>query len=338
MEPAIDRVIRFDFFHARSDRGRRSMAKKELLKLQEELAPYRFDLAIDLRRQPDTRHILQHTGARWLAGFDQRNQTTWLDIAVEWEGDVARTHKRTHVSDALVQFVDAVATACEPDRRVIKAPPRRPDAMRALAALPEIEALGPALFTRPLVCVHTGAGSENKRWPTASFAGLIDLMVSQDDVTVGVIGGPDEAGLLEDLLATVHEPSRVFPLVARVSLSNLPLLLLACDLYVGNDSGPKHIAASLGVPTIGIHSGSVDATEWGPLGPAAIGIRRDMTCSPCYLAKVSDCHRSLACLHGIRVGDVHRACRRLLSLSRRPAGRSADEPDGLDTALLAAGL
>jgi ADP-heptose:LPS heptosyltransferase len=174
--------------------------------------------------------------------------------------------------------------------------------------------------------VHTGAGSENKRWPTASFAGLVDLLVAQDGVNVVVIGGPDEAGLLDGLLGAVREPARVFPLVGRMGLKNLPLLLLACDLYVGNDSGPKHIAASLGVPTIGIHSGTVDATEWGPLGPAAIGIRRDMTCSPCYLAKVSDCHRALACLHGIRVADVHRACRRLLSLARHPAGRTMRAP------------
>ncbi len=340
LEPAIDRVIRFDFFHARSERGRRSVSKKDLLKLQEQLAPFRFDLAIDLRRQPDTRQILQYTGARWLAGFDQRNQTSWLDIAVEWEGDHARTHKRTHVSDALLQFVDAVAVACEPDRHVIAAPLPPPEARRALAALPEIEALGPALFARPLVCVHTGAGSENKRWPTASFAGLIDLLVARDGVNVVVIGGPDEATLLDDLLRRVHEPARVFPLVGRLGLRHLPLLLLTCDLYVGNDSGPKHIAASLGVPTVGIHSGSVDATEWGPLGPAAIGVRRDMTCSPCYLAKVSDCHRALACLHGIRVGDVHRACRRLLALARTPAGRAAGDPTDsvvLDNGRLAAG-
>ena len=340
LEPAIDHVIRFDFFHARSERGRRSVNKKELQRLREELAPRRFDMAIDLRRQPDTRPILQYTGARWLAGFDQRNQMSWLDIAVEWEGDIARTQKRTHVSDALVQFVDAVAVACESDRRVILSPPGAREARRALAELPEIEALGPDLFARPLVCVHTGAGSENKRWPTAAFAGLIDLLVAQDRVNVVIIGGPDEAGLLNALLAEIHEPSHVFSLVGRIGLRNLPLVLLACDLYVGNDSGPKHIAASLSVPTIGIHAGSVDATEWGPMGPAAFGIRREMTCSPCYLAKVSDCHRGLACLNGIRVGDVHRACRRLLALARNPADYVIDRPAGaeaLDRNMLAAG-
>ncbi len=118
--------------------------------------------------------------------------------------------------------------------------------------------------------------------------------------------------------------SGVFSMVGRLGLKHLPLLMLACDLYVGNDSGPKHLAASLGVPTVGIHSGSVDAVEWGPMGPAAIGLRRAMTCSPCYIAKAADCPRALGCLIGIRVGDVHRACQQLLGLSRRPAATAAE--------------
>ncbi len=316
LEPAIDRVIRFDFFHARSERGRRETAKKELQRLAEELAPYRFDLAMDLRRQPDTRPILRHTGARWLAGFDQGNGTDWLDIAVEWEGDIARVNKRTHVSDALVQFVDAVSVACESERRTTVTPRQARDAKRALQELPDIAALGADLFARRLVCVHVGAGADNKRWPTANFAGLLDLLMARDNVNAVLIGGPDEAELRDALLGMVREPSRLFSLVGKLPLQHLPNLVQACDLYVGNDSGPKHLAASLGVPTLGIHGGSVDATEWGPMGPAAVGIRRATACSPCYIAKVSDCPRNLACLHGIAVADVYHACQRLLTLSR----------------------
>ena len=315
MEPAIDRVIQFDYFHTRSERGRRAVGKKDLQRLLEQLAPLRFDLALDLRRQPDSRQILQYSGARWLAGFDSENRTEWLDIAVEWEGDVARTHKRTHISEALVQFVDAVAVACETDRRIIRGGPQAAEARAALAEHPELAAFAADLPGRRLVCVHAGAGSENKQWPLPSFAGLIDLLVAQHDVNVVIIGGPDEDAAVARLIGLARERARVVSLVGKLGLRKLPLLLAACDLYVGNDSGPKHMAASLGVPTVAVHSGSVDTVEWGPLGPAAVAIGRAMTCSPCYLAKVSDCHRGLACLNGIRVGDVYRQCRRLLGLS-----------------------
>jgi ADP-heptose:LPS heptosyltransferase len=129
-----------------------------------------------------------------------------------------------------------------------------------------------------------------------------------------MVGGPDEVAVAEKVLEDVLHKERVFMLVGKTSLRDLPKVLRACDLYVGNDSGPKHMAAAIGVPTIGIHSGSVDAGEWGPMGPAALALRRDMTCSPCYLSRLSDCHRNLACMRGLKPGDVHRACQKLLGL------------------------
>ena len=309
LEPAIDRVIRFDFYHEVSERGRRHLARRDLERLEAELAPHRFDLAIDLRRQPDTRPILRHTGARWLAGFDRNSTHGWLDIAVEWEGDQARTHKRAHVSESLLALIDAVTAACAEDRRVLAAPP-------APLRPPALDTLDPG---RRLIAVHAGAGAENKQWPAANFAALIDLLTGADGAAVAIIGGPGEAAIADAVLGAVRRKQHVVSLVGAVKLADLPGLLAGCALYIGNDSGPKHIAAAVGVPTLGIHSGSVDAVEWGPMGPAAVAVRRDMSCSPCYLAFARDCHRGLACLTGIRVGDVWRTARRLLAL-RPPPG------------------
>ncbi len=319
LEPAIDRFIRFDFYHAVSELGRRTLTEDELSGLAEQLAPYRFDLAIDLRRQPDTRPVLKHTGARWLAGFDRGNEMRYLDITAEWEGDQARTHKHAHVSQALVGFVDVVAGACETERRLIVGGVDR-DAHETAAALPALAGMA-ALFARPLVAVHAGAGAENKQWPPQNFAALIDLLVTEGGCNAVIIGSKDEAPIAEQVLAAVQHVERVGSVVGLLGLRELPVLLRGCALYVGNDSGPKHMAAALGVPTVGIHSGSVDVAEWGPMGEAAVAVRRDMSCSPCYLAHAADCHRALACLHGIRVGDVWRAIRPLLLLRSQAAAR-----------------
>jgi O-antigen biosynthesis protein len=316
LEPAIDRLLTFDFFHARSQSGRRALSKQEFANLEDMLAPHRFDLALDLRRQPETRVLLQHSGARWLAGFDRDNDMRFLDIAVPWEGDIARTHKRAHVSDALVAFVDVVARACEPDRRMLHLVWASTDAARAQA----VQLAGIVVPAgAPLVAIHAGAGAENKQWPAGNFAALIDLLTREEDARVLLLGGPDDAALSEAIRARVSRPGAVASTAGRVALRDLPDLLRGCDLFVGNDSGPKHLAAALGVPTIGIHGGSVDPVEWGPLGPAAVAIRRETTCSPCYLALASDCHRRLACLHGIRVGDVWRVVRGMLALRRARA-------------------
>jgi ADP-heptose:LPS heptosyltransferase/GT2 family glycosyltransferase len=308
LEPAIDRMIEFNFYHARSEKGRLASSRRELAALGDRLRPERFDLAIDLRRQPDTRPILQASGARWLAGFDRGYAYPWLDIAVEFEGDIARNWKREHASDSLLALVDAVAAQCVTDRTVVRDPAGRVEGRALLTNL-----LGAPPSGR-LICVHTGAGAVNKQWPAASFAGLIDLLAGEAAAQILIIGGPDEASFAQSVIKQVRRRQAVSNLVGQTGLRDLPLVLRAADLYIGNDSGPKHIAAALGVPTIGVHSGSVDAGEWGALGPFGLTIRRDMTCSPCYLAHAADCPRALACLTGISVSHVYQACRHMLAL------------------------
>jgi hypothetical protein len=147
--------------------------------------------------------------------------------------------------------------------------------------------------------VHPGVGNAMRQWPAEHFASLIDLLAEKNAVNAILIGGPEEAELAEMVLSQVAHRDAVVSLVGKTPLRRLPELLRACALYVGNNSGPKHIAAALGVPTVGIHSGVVDAAEWGPIGRRAVALRRNMTCSPCYLARQEDCPRSFACMRGL---------------------------------------
>jgi ADP-heptose:LPS heptosyltransferase len=128
----------------------------------------------------------------------------------------------------------------------------------------------------------------------------------------------------------------VTSLIGRLKLNDLPLFIDCCTLFVGNNSGPKHIAAALGVPTIGIHSGVVDPREWGPLGNAALALKREMTCAPCYSAKMEDCHRGLSCLTGLQPHSVMSSCLQFLQLKAgtlRPANKDTGEsPSTVQTA------
>ncbi|MBW4091344.1 MAG: glycosyltransferase [Proteobacteria bacterium] len=309
LEPAIAEVIPFAFFHARSALGRIALDPAELDALRARLEPYRFDLAVDLRKHLDTRELLRCAGAPVLAGFDHLGQFPWLDIALEWEGDRALHPKRQHITEDLLRLVDAVAAAGE----ATAATPLRP-----AAAAPLPTALG-ALFARPVVCVHPGAGNVMKQWPEADFIALVALLLDRHPVNVLLIGGPDEAATAARLEREIAAPERLGSVAGRLALAELPGLLARCALFIGNDSGPKHIAAALGVPTVGIHSGTVDPAEWGPLGPDAVAIARGMSCAPCYLNREEDCPRALACLHGIDPGAVYRLCRPVLAALPAPA-------------------
>jgi ADP-heptose:LPS heptosyltransferase/GT2 family glycosyltransferase len=310
----VDEVIEFALYHARSSLGMREVSAEDLAALQQRLAPRRFDLAVDLRKAPDTRRILHYTGARHLAGFEHGGRFAWLDVALEWDGDPQLVTKHQHVGDDLVNLVDAIATASEPDRTPIV---RRPSGALRLPAR-----LRDRLFAKPVVCVHPGAGTEMRQWPARHFADLIDLLIARQDVNIALVGGPDEAPVADAVRAAVAEPDRVVSLIGALGLADLPALLVRCALFVGNNSGPKHLAAGLGVPTVAVHSGVVDGVEWGPRGPAAVAVQRYMSCGPCYLEKKADCPRALACLTGLGAGDVYRICERLLPLTaRRPRER-----------------
>jgi ADP-heptose:LPS heptosyltransferase/GT2 family glycosyltransferase len=314
-EPAIDRVIEFVFFHARSGDGKRAVSEAEYAELAAQLAPERFDLAIDLRMQPETRPVLQHTGAALLAGYDREGQFSWLDVALEWEGDQRLLPKHAHISDRLRMLVSAVQLACAPLASRPVQPATLPASVPALASLPA------AFLARRLVCMHPGVGNPVRQWPPAAFAGLIDLLAAEG-LNVVLVGGGDEQAVAQDVMSRVTAREHVVSLVGTLKLGALGSVMQACAIFVGNNSGPKHLAASLGVPSLGIHSSVVDAAEWAPLGLGAMALQRRVICGPCYLEFASDCPRAMACLTGITPRDALAACRRLLAL--RPEATGSD--------------
>jgi O-antigen biosynthesis protein len=305
LEPCIDEFIPFAFFHARSQLGERELTPEDFAELAEQLRPYRFDLAVDLRKHLSTRDVLKYAGARFLAGFDYLGQFPYLDIALDWDGDRTLQRKRSHIIDDLMALVNAIGHACETDRLIMRPGPE---------AMPLAELAEPvrALFARPVVAIHPGAGNVTKQWPEEHFSALIDLLIENNDVNILLVGGVDEIGVARELLENLQHLDRVASMVGKTSLTELPRLLKNCVLYIGNDSGPKHIAAAVGVPTVGIHSGVVDPVEWGPMGPNAVALRRNMTCSPCYLANADDCPRALACLHFLEPNLVYETADMLL--------------------------
>ncbi|HEY8874612.1 MAG TPA: glycosyltransferase family 9 protein [Stellaceae bacterium] len=305
LEPSVEAAIEFDFFHAISGLGELERTEEDWRELHERLSALHFDLAIDLRKHTETRPVLQHTNARYLAGFDFRNQFPWLDIALEWTGDQVYARKRQHNADDLVNLVDAVDAACDSDRTVIVTRPS--GGSPALAALQQ-----KTPSTGPLVCVHPTVGNDARQWPLEYFAAVIDRLVDQDGARVVLIGAPGDEEAADAILAQVRRPDRVSSLVGKLPLAELPALLSGVSLFLGNNSGPKHIAAGLGVPTVGVHSGTEDVREWGPVGPNAIAVAREVVCAPCYLAHAADCRRGLACLRQLEPAQVYDACKRLL--------------------------
>jgi ADP-heptose:LPS heptosyltransferase/GT2 family glycosyltransferase len=320
-ENCVDEFIEFEFFHTRSGLGQKGITEDDLVALGRDLEPYGFDLAIDLRKQIETRHVLQYVPARLRAGYTQHNRFPWLDISLEWEGDNQLHRKTGHISTDLLRLVDAISAEC--DANLIGQP-------LAIAHTGEIPGSLPAaargLFCKPVVAVHPGVGAIMRQWPPEYFATVIDLLIERNQVNVVLVGGPDEGNLAKEVFAQVVNRKHVVSLAGQTSLSELAAVLGACSLYLGNNSGPQHIAAALGVPTVGIYSGVVDAAEWGPTGPRAIALQRNMICGPCYLVMPVEGVRDMACLKRLEPAVVHQHCEMMLAkVVPEPGGISAHE-------------
>ena len=126
----------------------------------------------------------------------------------------------------------------------------------------------------PVVVVHPGSGSPVKSWPAECYAETVTGLLDTGAAVV-VIEGPADAQTVGSLLHAVG--SRRLPLLAGVGLRTVVGVLSQCRAFLGNDSGLLHLAAGLGVQTLGIF-GPTDPAVWAPRGDHVITFRGESGC------------------------------------------------------------
>ena len=119
----------------------------------------------------------------------------------------------------------------------------------------------------PPVAIHPGCSEENRRWPAASFATVINELVHLR-YPVLLLAGPSEVEVLKEVRKHISPQPK--PEMLSV-LQNAPLLELAktvqhCRGFLGNDSGISHLAGMLGIPTLVLFGPSNPATKHA-IGP-----------------------------------------------------------------------
>ena len=119
-----------------------------------------------------------------------------------------------------------------------------------------------------LIAFGIGASNARCRWPVASYAALIDDLARHTDFTPVVICGPDDA----QLVAEMARNTKVRLLIPeRPTLGQTTALLSRCELFVGNDSGPMHLAAASGVPIVEISCHPMGGDPFGQHSPERFG-------------------------------------------------------------------
>ncbi len=101
----------------------------------------------------------------------------------------------------------------------------------------------------PLLVLHAGATDARRRWPPERFALVADRLAARAG-TIAIAGGPDDRELADAVQRAMRAPAQ--NLAGRLSLPALVGLLDRAALVIANDSGPLHLAAAVGTPTVGI--------------------------------------------------------------------------------------
>ncbi|OHB81257.1 MAG: lipopolysaccharide heptosyltransferase II [Planctomycetes bacterium RBG_16_64_10] len=172
-------------------------------------------------------------------------------------------------------------------------------------------------YPRKTVGINAGAAyGSAKRWHPARFAEVAARL--SDQYAIVLFGSAQEASLVGQIAAALrqHGVTDVDNLAGRTSIATLLSMLAGLDLLITNDSGPMHIAAALGVPSVAIF-GSTNHLETCPWRhPRSVIVRHDLPCAPCMQRRCPLKHH--ACMEAIEPQEVVDAA---LSLVARPANQ-----------------
>lgn len=152
---------------------------------------------------------------------------------------------------------------------------------------------------RPLIAIHPGSPIPIKRWMPERYAELADWLIARKRAQILFVGVEDEIPIITDIQGLMRAETN--NVAGKTSLTQLASILQTCSVFIGNDSGPMHLAAAVGIPTIGLY-GPGDPTRFGPVGTMCQTIRRKTDCPPC---PETTCRFGAdGCMSAIRVTDV----------------------------------
>lgn len=261
----------------------------------------RYDLVIDLFGNPRSAFLTWISGAPKRVGFRFRGRSYAYTLCVEPRGD--RIHEVAFNLDALQAL-----------KINLKSPvPSFPVSENDSANIQDW------LNTRAesvsfLVGIHPWGSWEAKRWLLKYFAELADRLVLEYGAKVIILWGPGEKQVAESVIRMGKNQLLLAP---QTSLKELGALLKRCDLVIANDSGPMHIAAALGTPTVGIF-GPTNHKLQGPYGEQhATAYLHGLSCLGCNRLQ---CPIGLTCMKDLSVDRVAGVVRETIRKSLKKHG------------------
>ena len=264
----------------------------------------KFDLAVLFQNAFEAALIPFLAGVPVRLGYATESRQALLTHPLalpDWRSSRHEVFYYLYVITALEQMLFGTSTICEavPDASIQISESRKAEATDLLHA----HGVGEG---GPVVAICPGSiNSRAKRWPAEAYAALADRLIDTNRQVL-LIGSKDEADVSQEVTSRMR--NRPVVLTGKTSLDQITAVLAAVDLIVTNDTGPAHIGAALGRPTVVIF-GPTNPLTTRPFSPAAEILIRPPDCAPCMLR---DCPIDHRCMTAITVDEVFERSHALL--------------------------
>ncbi len=164
-------------------------------------------------------------------------------------------------------------------------------------------------YTPPYILVHPFSGWEFRNWKLENYANLIDELYDEYKIPIIVIGSKEEKAFGDSLSLLVNYSDKI-KLTFGSELKMLIQIISRAVLFIGNDSGPLHLASALGIPSIGLF-GPAPPELTAPHSNRNIHIHKKVECCPCD--QITCIRPDDPCINLISVAEVLNQTKILIS-------------------------
>jgi heptosyltransferase I len=268
--PDIDEIIPLRTKVWRKNWNRQSI--REILDTLKILRKHKFDLVLDFHGLLKSGIIAKLSGAPTRTGFHAKNCKEKIS-ALFTNQKAPYIAGGLHVVD---MYLKVLQTALGKIEEIKLFPLHIPDDMDT--QITHFWDQNPDMTRRPIVGINPGAGFESKQWELDRFAKLADRISEELGYSILLTWGPGEEHKVQQIADNMKQKSWVAPptsILESIALYKRMALLVSCD------SGPLHLAAAIGKPTVSIF-GPTDPARNGAYGVNHEAVYKVLACSFCW--------------------------------------------------------
>lgn len=126
--------------------------------------------------------------------------------------------------------------------------------------------------------IHCGARKKLRQWPAKNYAALIKILNTKYNFSVVFTGTSEDEKDIEEVMSLIS--SKALICTREFNLNELAYFMQKAGLFIGNESGPLHIAAVMNTPAVGIFGPGVPEVFY-PLGKRSRVVHHILPCNPC---------------------------------------------------------